>query len=48
VTFYVTGRQFRDGRCERRITLSADDYSLTVSQVRELATELLRAADGGR
>jgi hypothetical protein len=43
---YVSGRQFDDGRCERWITLRADETDrLSAERARELAALLTRAAD---
>src|SRR5262245_43435146 len=46
MAIYVNGRQFDDGRCERWITLRADEtHRLNAAQARELAALLARAAD---
>jgi hypothetical protein len=43
---YVNRRQFDDGRCERWITLRADETDrLSAGKARELAALLTRAAD---
>jgi hypothetical protein len=42
----INGRQFDDGRCERWITLRADEtHRLNAAKARELAALLARAAD---
>lgn len=46
IALHVAGRQFRDGRCERWLVLSAKDFDeLTPAQARDLATALCEAAD---
>jgi hypothetical protein len=46
MAIHVNGRQFDDGRCERWITLRADETDkLSPAKARELAALLARAAD---
>jgi hypothetical protein len=47
VTFYVSGRQFGDGNCERGeiiVEVTGTPRALTPAQARELADDLLAAA----
>ena len=47
VTFYVSGRQFGDGNCERGefiVEVTGTPRALTPPQARELADDLLAAA----